>query len=461
MAENETELMKSTAAKKTWKKPGKIVIFIIMLLVCSGSYYAYKSLNQKELTYLTMPVVRGAIVDEIQATGTIKPLHEVDLYFRQQGTLKGLNARSGDPVKTGQVLAIQDDANLQAQLEQARSDLLQAQYKLQQSQLECEKSQIAAKRQDELYKQGAVAQLDWEQAKRDYSNASLNVQSAQVAIQTAKAKVVIAESNLKNAQLTAPFAGVAAQVNGEVGQETGNSSSPMFHLISNELQVLAMVNEVDIGRVKEKQDVTFTVTSYPGQAFKGTVTRISPQSTVTNNIQQYEVDIATKDISKQLRAGMSVTAKIIIDQRNDVTTVPNLAFAYTQTYLSSKPSMNQTQVQSTDKSSNQGGSQNGSRMSKGTGWSKQSNKGSDQQTKRMVVILQGGKPAIKPITVGLSDISNTEVLNGLSPGDQVVIGTNDVNQNSSSGSNNNLQAGSQQRSPIGGGMAGGARMRND
>ncbi len=455
MPENETELIKATK-KKAWQKPGKIVAIVIILLLGSGGYFVYKTANQKEVTYLTLPVAAGAIVDEIQATGTVKPLHEVDLYFRQQGTLKGLYVRNGDQVKAGQVLALQDDANLQAQLEQARSDLLQAQYKLQQSQMECEKTQIAAKRQDELYNQGAIAKLDWEQAQRDYKNALVNVQSSQVAIQTAKAKEVIAASNLKNAALTAPFTGVAAQVNGEVGQETGNSSSPMFHLISNELQVLAMVNEVDIGRIKEKQAVNFTVTAYPGQSFQGTVTRVSPQSTATNNIQQYEVDIATKDILRQLRAGMSVTAKIIVAQRNHVITVPNLAFAYTQTFLSNnKLNTNQNLNQQR----NQSNDQRTGNMSQGSAWSKKNNQGLKPSMKRMVVVLQAGKPVIKPITVGLSDLSNTEVIEGLRPGDQVVIGTNDANQNSSTGTGNQ-QSGSQQRSGIGGGIGGGAHIRD-
>jgi HlyD family secretion protein len=398
-----------------------------------------------------MLVTTGAIVDQIQATGTVKPLHEVDLFFRQQGTLQALNARSGDPVKEGQVLASQDDSSLQAQAQQARSDLQQAQYKLQQTQFDYEKTNAAASREDELYKQGAVTQVDWEQAKRDNDNAAINIKTSQVAIENANAKLVIAESNLKNAQLTAPFSGVAAQVNGEVGQETGNSSSPMFHLISNELQILAMVNEADIGRVKLNQEAVFTVTSYPGQSFQGTVARISPQSTTVSNVQLYEVDIAAKDLSKELRAGMSVTAQLIIDKRDNVTMVPNIAFSYAQTFL--KNNNQSSKTKSTGRANqNAAGTQ---------GTVKPSENATLKNDKKVqqVVVLQDAQPVVKQITVGLSDGQNTEVIEGLNPGDQVIVGTNAATQTTPSGNSNGQQSGGQQqqRSPVGGAMGGALR----
>ncbi len=445
MAGNETELINAAGTKKSWPKPVKIIATVVLAVgLCTGGYYTYKSANQKEIINLTMPVSQGAIVDQIQATGTIKPLHEVDLFFRQQGTLQTLNVRSGDPVQEGQVLAVQDDSSLQAQVQKARSDLQMALYKLQQAEINFEKISATAARQDELYKQGAITKVDWEQAQRDKSNEAININTSQVSIENARANLLIAETNLKNAQLTAPFSGVAAQVNGEVGQETGNSSSPMFHLISNELQVLAMVNEADIGRVKLDQEVAFTVTSYPGQAFKGTVARISPQSTAVSNVQLYEVDIAVQELSAQLRAGMSVTAKIIIDKRDNATMVPNIAFSYTQTFLKnnsqgSKPSSTGPTNQSTGASAG---------VLK-TGENADSK--SDKRVQR-VVVLQDGKPVVKQITAGLSDGQNTEVVEGLNPGDQVVVGTNATTSNTTGTGSSQQPGGQQQRSPVGGGM---------
>ncbi len=447
MAGNETELMNAAVTRKSWPKPVKIILIVMLLVGLGiGAYYTYKSFNKKDPVNLTMPVSTGAIVDQIQATGTVKPLHEVDLFFRQQGTLQALNARSGDSVKEGQVLALQDDSTLQAQVQQAKSDLEQAQYKLQQTQLNYEKVSAAASRQDELYKQGAITKVDWEQAKRDSDNEAINIKTSQVAIETSKAKLVIAETNLKNAQLTAPFSGVAATVNGEVGQETGNSSSPMFHLISNELKILAMVNEADIGRVQLNQEVVFTVTSYPGKSFQGTVARISPQSTTVSNVQLYEVDIAVKELSKELRAGMSVAAKLIIDKRDKVTMVPNIAFSYAQTYLK-----NNSQ---SSKANSSGGVNQSSDSTKGTAKTAENAAMKNDKKVQQVVVLQDGKPVVKQITAGLSDGQNTEVIEGLNPGDLVVVGTNAAAQTTSSGTSSGQQSGGQQRSPGGGGIGG-------
>ncbi|MDD4801585.1 MAG: efflux RND transporter periplasmic adaptor subunit [Syntrophomonas sp.] len=447
MAGNDTELMNAAGTGKPWPKPVKYGLIIMLLAgVIAGAYYTYQSLNQKEPVSLTMPVSTGAIIDQIQATGTVKPLQEVDLFFRQQGTLKVLNARSGDPVQAGQLLAMQDDSSLQAQVQQAKSDLLLAEYRLEQTRLNYEKAIAAAARQDDLYNQGAVTKVEWEQAMRDRDTEAINIKTSEVSIETARAKLIIAETNLKNAQLTAPFSGVAAQVNGEVGQETGNSSSPMFHLISNDLKILAMVNEADVGRVKEGQEVLFAVTSYPGQSFQGTVARISPQSITVSNVQVYEVDIATKDLSNKLRAGMSVTANIIIDKRDNATMVPNIAFSYAQNFMKNNSQNNTTKSTKPDNQKSTA-EQGNSKLTENAA-------PKNDKNLKQVVILQDGKPVLKQIAVGLSDGQNTEVIEGLDPGDKVVVGTSGIAQNNSSGQQNS----SQQRAP--GPVSGGVRIQS-
>lgn len=437
MPESDSALTNVTAIKKPWLKRSKWGMLVLLLAACIGGYYLYHNASQKSLTYLTMPVTKDTIVNQVQATGSIKPLHEVDLYFRQQGTLKALNARSGDSVKAGEVLAVQDDSDLQAQLEQTRSDLEQAQYQHQLSQINYDKAQSMVDRDQALNQQGAIAKSDLEQAERDLATAGINLKENQVAINSSKAKLAIAESNLAKAQLTAPFSGIASAVNGEIGQDTGNSSSPMFHLISNELQLQVMVNEVDIGHVQLNQNVTYKVGSFPGKTFLGTVSRISPQSAAVGNIQYFEVDISTKDLSKQLRAGMSVTAKIIVDKRDQVLAVPNLALSYAQTYLSSNA----------QKTSQKWGTKDERRS-----WQSSTQKNGKQGR---VVVINAGKPVLKQVTLGLSDGQNTEVISGLKQGEKVIIGVNDPNAKTTTGNSTN-QNSSGQRS-FGGGMGGVAR----
>ncbi|MGE5415849.1 MAG: efflux RND transporter periplasmic adaptor subunit [Acidobacteriota bacterium] len=468
MAGTDMDLMNPELTKKSWTGPGKIVIGIIVLAICIAGYFIYGSFGKKDTTYLTMPVSTGDIVDQVQATGTIKPLHEVDLYFKNKGTLKSLNVRNGDAVKTGQILAVQDDAALQASVEQAKSNLMQAEYKLKQAQLENDKLMATAQQQQALYDQGGVSETDYKQSQRDAENASVVVDAAKASIQTSKAQLVIAQNDLKNAVLTAPFAGIATQVNGEVGQDTGNSTSSIIHIISNDLQIPSMVNEVDVGRVKEGQEVEFTVTSYPNRPFKGTVSRISRQATTTNNVQLYEVDIATNDMSKQLLAGMSVTANIIVEKRENVVSVPAIAFSYVPTYMSSiRQNSNGTTTrrfkidtgQGTNQGSNSGSGQTSAQNSDHMQSFDQQTlvNGADQKGRtRRVVVLENYKPVLKQVKVGLSDGQNTEIITGLSEGDQVIVGTNDSTQSSTSGGSNNSsqRQGNQQRQLGGGGRGG-------
>jgi HlyD family secretion protein len=188
-----------------------------------------------------------------------------------------------------------------------------------------------------------------------------------------------------------------------------------------------MVNEADIGRVKVGQEVNFTVTAYTDKTFKGTVSRISPQATSTNNVQQYEVDISTSGLSSQLKAGMSVTAKIIVNKRENVIAAPNLALTYAQTYAGSNK---QSAAQSPTRTGIRGTVNQQAR----TQGQQSTTIGSNTETKQ-IVILKNGKPMVKQITIGLSDGTNTEVKSGLSAEDRVVIGTNDTTQNNSSGNN--------------------------
>jgi len=474
MSENHNEPGLEMPVRKPVITAGRIIAALVIIAVCTGAYFVYKSYVKKETEYLTMPVSQGSILDKVQGTGTITPLHEVDLYFKQQGTLKQLNVRTGDEVKAGQVLAVQDNSELQAALEQARSNLLLAQYKQEQSKLDLQKAEENWRNQDALYQAGGLAKSEWQQFQRDYTTAQINLKSDQASVQTAQAKVVIAETDLKNAELTAPFAAVAAQVNGEVGQETGNSSSPMFHLISNELKIQVMVNEVDIGRVQLNQDVLFNVSSYPNQPFRGKVSRISPQATTSNNVQLYEVDIATEGLSRQLRAGMSVTANIIINQRANVTVVPNIALSYVRTFQAAQGGVSPAAASSANRvqgtaqyRSNTGsagptssGQMTGPRRpgvgansagSSGAGVSPWSEKSNQADRQRRVVVLQDNQPMLKLIKVGMSDNQNTEVISGLKPGDQVIIGNTDSSgSSSSSGSGGQSSNSGQQRMPVGG-----------
>lgn len=407
---------------RKWKK--RAIIALCVVVLGAVGFYTYRAATPQETTYLTMPVTKGKIADVVQATGSVKPLQEADLKFKNDGTLQTLNAKVGQEVVLGQQLAVQDDADLRTAVDQAKNEVTQAQYKYRQAELDLNKLRTTAARQETLYKDGAISLSDIEQARSDVSNSEISRDMAKSSIQSAQVKLQIAENTLKDAVLAAPINGVISSVAGEVGQD---SSIVLIHMISPQLQVIAQVNEADISRVKINQNAYLTLTSKTEQRITGKVSQISPQASTVNNIQLYEVSISVDNKNDLLMPGMSVTANIIANQSSsEMALVQNIALTYAQTFQRSQASAQYnsnvaTTSAKTERSSSNTGTSNRSFNRAVAG----GNKASASHSSKMVVVLKNGKPELKSIQTGLSDGQNTEVISGLETGEEVVIGTSD------------------------------------
>lgn len=414
MSSDSGELLTKQPVLSRWKKVLAIACGVVV--IGGGGFWGFKALKTEKIEYLTMPATQGRIIDTVQATGTVKPLQEVDLKFKNDGTLQTLNARVGLEVKQGDQLAVQDDADLRTAVDQAANEVVQAKYRLRQAELELEKVKATTAQQEALYKAGAVSQADYDQARRDYENAVINRDMAQASITSAEVRLQIAQNTLKDAIITAPFDGIISSVSGEVGQD---SMAVNIHIISPQLQVTAQVNEADIPRVKPNQPAYLTLASQGTARIKGTVIQISPQAVTVNNIQLYEVAIKVSDDSKVLMPGMSVTANIIANQSStEMTLVPNLAFTYAQTFQrSSTPSTDQQPSQKQPAQANSG-------APRAVRENRSGNQRAAAEQVRRVVVLKEGQPELREVKTGLTDGQNTEIISGLEPEEQVVIGTN-------------------------------------
>lgn len=413
---------------------------VVIALGIAG-YTAYGKMNQKEVSYFTKPVAKGSITQTVQATGTIKPLHEADLNFKESVVLKELYVKVGDRVKAGQLLAVQDDVTMRSQLEQAESQYVQATFREEQAANTLAQAQKTYQRQKSLYESGALAASEYEQAEQSMKAAEIDLKTAKAQTQAAKASVALAREALEKAKMVAPFAGIVTEVNGEVGVATGSENAAFIHLIDEHLKIEAQVNEVDIGSVKAGQKVEFTVGSYPNKKFNGTVERVALQAETVNNVNVYTVDISVEDPNHELLPGMSVTADIIVSHKDDVTLVPTLALTYGKNYHPAATQDGNVSGQRRSGRPNQ--------PSDSSGNAGASNKSALKNgTPSRVVVLANGVPVVRNIVVGISDSQNTEVIQGLKVGEQVIIGTNEVTSTKSN-SSGNTRSGSQQSSPLG------------
>jgi HlyD family secretion protein len=228
---------------------------------------------------------------------------------------------------------------------------------------------------------------------------------------------------LEGATLVAPFDGIIGEVNGQVGQINGinASSATLLTIMSEELQLSALVNEADIGRIKVGQDVEFTSSTFADKTFTGQVLRITPQATTVSNVQYYPVLISCNDPDGVLMSGMTVSANIIVARRTDVLAVPMMAVSYAESNTRSNP---------------------GSASGKSAGVKSKTTGGSAAVTESVVLVMENNQAVIKSVVLGINDGSNYEVIQGLNEGDKVIVGSNQADaatsgSGSSSGSSKN------------------------
>lgn len=435
-------LFKDRLKQLSRKKKILGILGIALILAAVGTGVCYWQGANNQSGFLTAAVTRSTITDYIEATGTLEPVKKSEMGFKNDGTIILLNVQPGDRVKQGQVLAEQDSTTLKATLDQAQSSLVQDEINLQTITINCDSNRKTLEQQERLFDAGVASELERDTAQRNLHKSELEVASAEAKLANDRAKVEQAQSDLNGATLVAPFDGIIGAVNGQVGQLNGMnaSSSTLLTVMSEDLQLSALVNEADIGRIKVGQDVEFTSNAYSDRVFKGKVLRVTPEAQTVSSVQYYPVLISCIDLERQLFSGMSVSSKIVVVRENDVLTVPMIAVSFAETYAKTHSELRNTR------------SSAGSASRRDAQGGLPTNVANNGQ-RGMVLVLQNEGPVIKPVLLGLSNGSVYQVVEGLKEGDQVVIGSNRVDTNSNgSGSSNSNNAYSGRQNQRGGSM---------
>jgi HlyD family secretion protein len=271
----------------------------------------------------------------------------------------------------------------------------------------------------------AVAQMDAAQASVRSSQAALEVTRAQLTaaraqVRQKQAALAQAQVDLDNSSIRAPVDGVVVARNVDVGQTVAASlQAPTLFLIAQDLtkmQVDTNVDEADIGRVTKDQTAAFTVDAYPGQRFQGQVVQVRQAPQVVQNVVTYDVVVAVGNPDLKLKPGMTANVKILVARHDGVLTVPNAAFRVrvdtpaATTRAGAPPG--------------QAGAPGTARAATGPGGRSgdPGGRASADSGKQRVWVLQDGRPVERRIQTGLSDGEKTEVVDGLKPGESVIIG---------------------------------------
>lgn len=278
----------------------------------------------------------------------------------------------------------------------------------------------------------AQASAQLQQSQAQVSQAQAQVQQAEAQVQQAQAALTLSEVNLSHTTITSPIDGIVVSRDVNVGQTVAASlSAPTLFTIANDLtkmQVIANIDQADMGLVEQAKGATFTVDAFPGKEFKGAIQqmRLNPQN--VQNVVTYNVVFDVDNPEQKLKPGMTANLTITIDERNNVLKVPNSALRY-------RPQSTNSQNRTSSGSGGQGaqgerqrrGQQNGD-AANGQGENRITPSTAPVlagQTRLVWVLGSDKKPQPRRIVVGLSDGTSTEVVSGnLQEGDVVIIGEN-------------------------------------
>lgn len=360
----------------------RVIIPLAVILLLSISY-AY-NVNANRVKYQTQPIKKCTITQVVEASGTINPVNTVSVGSTVSGLMKEIYVDYNTEVKKGQLLAQIDPANFQASVDQNKAQIRNAEANLAKLNAEMVMAQKTYNRYKNLYQKNFIAKSELDQAESDYLAKKASIGAQRASIAQARATYNTAMTNLGYTKIIAPVDGTIISRDIDVGQPVAASfQAPELFTIAQDLkkmQIEVNVSEADIGKVKEGQDVEYTLDGYPDSVFYGKVTQVRLDSTVTSNVVTYTVIVSVSNDDLKLKPGMTANVSIVTSRNKDVMCVPTIALKY----------------------------------SPEIGGQKYKNQG--------IWILEKGKPLRIDIKQGASDDSNVEIIsNRVKLGDEVIV----------------------------------------
>jgi len=287
-----------------------VVVLLAAVMACHK--------KQANPSYEAVPVERRNIVVSASASGAIEPVLTVDVKSKASGEIIGMNVQTGDDVKAGQLLASIDPRIPRNNLAQAEANLAVAQ-----AQLSNAKAQLA--RSDTLFKAQAITQTEYDTAKLDYANAN-------AAVIRARSDLENARDRMTDTKLQAPLAGTIIAKNVELGTVISSPTTDvgggtvLFKMANlDTVQIRALVDETDIGKVQPGLLASISVDAYANRPFEGAVLKIEPQATVQQNVTMFNVLVRIPNPNHLLKPGMNTEVEIHVGQRQNALAVPNAA----------------------------------------------------------------------------------------------------------------------------------------
>ena len=365
----------------------------IAIIVAGGLFLFGRGGTKEKIQLETAQVSRSSITNTVTATGTVEPVTEVEVGTQVSGIIDKLYADYNDVVKAGQLIAEMDRVNLKAELASAQAQLAS-------SKTEYEYQQKNYARSKVLYEKKLISDTDYETATYQY-------EKAKAAYDQSQASMVKVNRNLEYATITSPIDGVVINRAVEEGQTVaaGFETPTLFTIAADltKMQVIADVDEAEIGMVADGQRVSFTVDAYPDDVFEGVVKQIrlgessesgsSASTSSSSTVVTYEVVVTADNPDLKLKPRLTANITIYTMERDQVLTIPNKALRFIPDPM----------------------------MLEGTGISVNNPTATAETGQRLVWVKKGNELLPKSVTVGSNNNTETEVVAGLNEGEEIAV----------------------------------------
>lgn len=362
--------MKKKIFSKVW------IAMILVAVIAVAAWLLSGGKKEEQINFKQEKVATHTLQNSITATGTIEAVTSVTVGTQVSGIVNKLYVDYNSVVKKGQVIAELDKTNLISELNTAKANLASTE-----SNLSYQSANM--KRYQTLYKKGLVSA-------DEYENALLAYRQAKEQVASSRENVQRAQTNLGYATITSPIDGTVISKSVEEGQTVAASfNTPELFTIAKDLknmQVIANVDEADIGGVAIGNRVNFTVDAYPDDTFEGVVKQVRLEATTTNNVVTYEVVISAPNADLKLKPGLTANVTIFTKEQANILSVANKALRFTPTKETVGKDM----------------------------------KIVDCKGKNKVWTLNGNTLTAHSVNIGQSDAMHTQIISGIKAGQSVV-----------------------------------------
>lgn len=371
--------------------------FLTIAFIAGAGYLSYHYFSDasqhQQIHYITEPVKRSALNKSVLATGSVRASQRIEVGAQVSGKIQQINVHLGQAVKKGELIAEIDSETQQNNLNTAQAELAAYKTQLEAKQVALNIATSNYERLNKLYTQKSTSLNELESAKNTLASAKAGVDEMKAKIQVAEIAVNTARTNLNYTKILSPIDGIIVSVPVSVGQTVNaNQTSPTIVQVADLSQVLIKLEiaEGDISQVKPQQHVIFTTLAEPNRHYQGKIDTLDPAHTklTDNNYTEqsanseavyYYANTLINNQDQSLRIGMTAQGKIIIAEKQDVLVVPNTALK-------------------------------------------------KHRNEQFVEVLENGKAMKKRVEVGLTDNQYSEIISGLSEGEQVITAQRNANE---------------------------------